>query len=331
MKEVFVTHPRDRLDGYFGDQALRALREIAEVRLNPHDRELTTSELAAFAQASAAIISYRASPGSAELFDALPRLQAFVRCAMDIRNVDVAAASRHGILVTRAGAGFVSAVAEWVIAVMIDLARHISAYVAAQRSGEPAVPRLGRELRGATLGVLGYGRVGAEVCRLAAAFGMRILASDPHRTIGDAGVVQVELPTLLGEADFVVCLAAATAHTENLMDAQAFAAMKPEAHFINAARGNLVDETALLHALEAGRLAGCAIDVGRAADQMPSARLAAHPRVIATPHIGGLTRTATEHQALQTVRQVAALFGGRLPEGAVNADSASRCGFQRAD
>ena len=108
------------------------------------------------------------------------------------------------------------------------------------------------------------------------------------------------------------------------MDAAAFAAMKPGASFINAARGNLVDEDALLDALASGRLAGCALDVGRAPDQMPSARLAAHPRVIATPHTAGLTLPAIEHQALETVEQVAALLQGRLPQGAVNAPDARR-------
>jgi D-3-phosphoglycerate dehydrogenase len=122
----------------------------------------------------------------------------------------------------------------------------------------------------------------------------------------------------------VVCLAAATEATENMMNAAAFAAMKPDAYFINASRGNLVDEDALLAALDAGTIAGCAVDVGRAPDQMPSPRVAAHPRVIASPHIGGLTPPAVEHQALETVAQVAELLQGRAPQGAVNAQQATR-------
>ena len=123
---------------------------------------------------------------------------------------------------------------------------------------------------------------------------------------------------LLGEADFVVCLAVATPETENLMDAAAFARMRHEAFFINLSRGNLVDEAALAEALDAGRIAGAAMDVGRAPDQMPSAELAKLPNVIATPHIGGLTPQAIEHQALETVRQVAAIIKGEAPIGAVN-------------
>ncbi|MGN4221462.1 NAD(P)-dependent oxidoreductase, partial [Burkholderia gladioli] len=122
----------------------------------------------------------------------------------------------------------------------------------------------------------------------------------------------------------VVCLAPANADTAQLMNAERFAAMKPGAVFVNAARGELVDEAALLAALDGGRLGGCALDVGMAADQMPSARLAAHPLVIATPHVGGLTPGAIEHQSLETVAQVEALLQGRIPAGAVNAAHATR-------
>jgi D-3-phosphoglycerate dehydrogenase len=129
---------------------------------------------------------------------------------------------------------------------------------------------------------------------------------------------------LLSASDHVVCLAPATAETENLFNANAFAQMKPGAWFINAARGNLVDEGALRHALDHGPLAGAALDVGRGPDQTPSLDLAQHPRVIATPHIGGLTPPATEHQALETVAQTRALLQGHIPPGAVNAEHASR-------
>jgi D-3-phosphoglycerate dehydrogenase len=153
---------------------------------------------------------------------------------------------------------------------------------------------------------------------------MRVIVSDPYATIDDTHVQQVGLDDLLAESDFVVCLAPATPQTANLMNAQTFASMKAGAYFINAARGELVDDAALLAALECGHLAGCALDVGRAADQMPSPELAAHPRVIATPHIGGLTPGAIEHQSMETVAQTQALFQGRMPAGAVNAAHAYR-------
>jgi D-3-phosphoglycerate dehydrogenase len=138
------------------------------------------------------------------------------------------------------------------------------------------------------------------------------------------GLTACELPELLRRADYLVCLAPANPQTEAMMDARAFAAMQPGAFFINASRGNLVDERALREALDNGHLAGAALDVGRAADQMPSPDLARHPRVIATPHIGGLTPPAIQHQALETVAQATAILRGAIPPGAVNGPDARR-------
>ena len=324
MTQVFISHPRDKLAHYYGDKAVAALRAVADVRFNPGDSELPAAELAALAQDCDIVVAYRQTPGDAALFAAMPRLLAFMRCAIDIRNIDVPAASRHGVLVTQASAGFIASVAEWTLGVMIDLSRHISTSAALYHAGRPVPPAMGRELRGATLGVIGYGQISRYLCDLALAFGMRVVVHDPYTTVDRAGLTQAELMPLLREADYVVCLAAATPATENLMNAEAFAAMRPEAYFVNASRGNLVDEAALLVALDAGRIAGCALDVGRAPDQMPSPALAAHPRVIATPHIGGLTPPAIEHQALETVAQISELLQGRVPVGAVNAADATR-------
>ncbi len=132
------------------------------------------------------------------------------------------------------------------------------------------------------------------------------------------------LDRLLSESDFVACLAMANAQTENLMDAAAFARMRPDAFFINVSRGGLVDEAALEAALREKRIAGAALDVGRAPDQMPTPALAALPNVVATPHVGGLTPPAIAAQALETVRQVEAILQGQAPHGAVNADRWTR-------
>jgi D-3-phosphoglycerate dehydrogenase len=183
---------------------------------------------------------------------------------------------------------------------------------------------MGRQLKGATLGIIGYGAIGKYLAPLGAALGMRVLVADPYQAVEHRDFSKVELATLLGESDFVVCLAVANAETENLMDTRAFARMKPTAFFVNLSRGNLVDELALMRALDEGRIAGAAMDVGRAPDQMPTPALAARADVIATPHIAGLTPEATEHQALETVRQVEELLAGRIPRGAVNAESANR-------
>src|SRR5437762_12997901 len=184
------------------------------------------------------------------------------------------------------------------------------------RAGRVPKAAMGKELRGSTLGIIGYGAIGREVSRIGKALGMRVLVNDPY--VKD--VEQTSFDELLRRSDYVVPLAVATAETENLMNAAAFAKMKPGAYFINVSRGNLVDEAALEAALDSGRLAGCAMDVGRAPDQMPTPRLAAREDVIATPHTAGLTLAAIEHQSMETVAQAAQIAKGRAPKGAVNAD-----------
>ncbi len=324
MARIFLTHPPEALANYYGDRAVAGLKALGELRLNPAGRELSTPELAAAARGCEVIVSYRQTPGDTALFAQCPDLVAFSRCAIDIRNVDVAAASRAGILVTQASAGFVAAVSEWVIGAMVDLGRRITASTEAYRAGRVPRGELGRQLRGATLGILGYGQIGVYLAELAVALGMRVLVYDPYKEVGGPTLEQRDLPGVLGDADFVVCLVVANDATEKLVGAAAFAAMKPGAYFINASRGNLVDDDALVAALESGRLAGCALDVGRAPDQMPVPAIARHPKVIATPHTAGLTAPAIEHQALETVAQVAEILHGRAPKGAVNAEHASR-------
>ena len=149
---------------------------------------------------------------------------------------------------------------------------------------------------------------------------MRVMVCDPYVS----GMQSVPLERLLAESDYVVPLAVATAETENLMDDAAFSKMKQGAFFINASRGNLVDEAALVRALDSGRIAGCALDVGRAPDQMPTPALAARADVIATPHTAGLTLPAIEHQSMETVAQAAEILKGRAPKGAVNAEHWTR-------
>lgn len=315
--KVFLSHSTLSFPGYFGERALAALREHAEVVRNMTEMEPRDEALAEAAAGCDAIIAYRGSPGSAATFEHSPRLKAFLRCAVDISTVDVAAASRHGILVTQATPGFVDAVVELGLGFMVDLARGVSRSVHDYRAGRLPEIRPGLQLSGATLGLVGYGRIARRFAELAHAMGMRVLAYDP-RTGTDP------LAEVLSVPDIVVCLALSTPETRHMMNAGAFAAMRRGSFFINLSRGELVDEAALEAALDSGHLAGAAMDVGSAPDQMPNPGLAARPDVIATPHLGGLTPAAAEHQAMDTVRQIAALAAGRWPEGAVNAERASR-------
>jgi D-3-phosphoglycerate dehydrogenase len=324
MPSVFLTHTPDMLANYYGERAVAALRDVAEVRLNETGAVLDAAALARHARGCEIVVSDRQTPGYPEFFDGAPDLVAFLRCAVDIRNVDVATASRNGVLITHATPGFMASVAEMAIGMMVDLARHVSTAVLEYRAGREAEPRMGRQLKGSTLGIIGYGAISQHLAPIALALGMQVLVSDPYKTIAEPGLRQVELDTVLSEADFVVCLAVATEETENLMDAAAFARMKRGAFFLNLSRGNLVDEAALEAALDEARLAGAAMDVGRAPDQKPSLRLAHRADVIATPHTAGLTPSAVEHQAFDTVGQVRALCAGEIPPHAVNLEHATR-------
>ena len=321
---VFLTHSPSVLANYYGPRALAALQAVAKVRCALDEEPFTVETLVAAAQDCDIIVSDRRVEGGAGLLAGLPNLVAFCRCAVDIRNIDVPAASAHGILVTQASAGFMVSVSEWIVGMMVDLGRHISPAVAQYQAGLPPRVMVGRELRGATLGIIGFGQIARYLTDLALAFGMRVCVADPFVKVQNPALRQVSMAELLAQSDFVVCLAAATPQTENLMNDAVFAAMQPTAYFINATRGNLVDEAALLRALDAGQIAGCALDVGRAPDQMPSPDLARHPRLRATPHIGGLTPSSIEHQSLETVAQVTAIVQGQIPPGAVNAAHARR-------
>jgi D-3-phosphoglycerate dehydrogenase len=324
MARILLTHAGDARAHYYGDQALARLREIGEVRLNETGAPLTSEQLIELARGCQVIVSDRATAGPSAVFERLPDLVAFVRCAVDIRNVDVGAASAAGVLVTRASPGFVDAVAELAIGLMVDLARGISDATTLYRAGLAPAVRMGRQLRGSTLGIVGYGHIGTRLAQLGIALGMRVLIDDPHVQVVEPELTQTDLGTLLVESDFVVILAAATEETENLIGAEELGWMKPGAFLINVARGNLIDEAALETALTEGRIAGCAMDVGRAPDQMPSPHLARLSNVVATPHIGGLVPQAIAHQALETTRQAAAIVNGRTPPGAVNPEHAAR-------
>lgn len=324
MATILLTHPESARRLYYGERALGGLAALGTLRVNPHDRPFSEAELIAAAAESDVIVSDRQTPGWPGVFDTLPGLVAFVRCAVDIRNVEVPAASRNGVLVTRAGPGFGPAVAEWIVGAMIGLARHSAHYIAGYAAGAVPDSRMGREIRGSAVGIVGYGTIARRLCRLLAPFEPRLLVHDPYVAVEDAGVRQVDLATLVAEADFLIPLAVATPETENLVNADLLARLKPGALLVNASRGNLMDEAAVAAALDSGRLGGLAMDVGRAADQMPSPELACRPGVLATPHIGGLTPQAIAYQADETVRQVAEIVAGRAPPGAVNAEAASR-------
>ncbi len=311
---------------YYGEEALARLREAGEVVLNETGEALGAAELIAQAAGCQVIVSDRMTPGPAAVFERLPELVAFVRCAVDIRNVDVGAASHAGVLVTRASPGFIDSVAELIVGMMVDLARGITRRDARlprrPRARGPHGPPAARQARSASSASATSAR---RLAVLGKALGMRLIVSDPYVRIAEREIRQADLGTLLVEADFVVVLAVATEETENLIGADELGWMKPTAFLINASRGNLIDEAALAAALRDGRIAGCAH--GRRPRARPDAVARARPAAERDRDApcrrpgarGGRPSGARDHAPGRRRSSP-----GKAPPGAVNPERATR-------
>ena len=274
---AFLTHNPEDLDAYYG-RALPELRALARVVFNQLDRDLTTPELIEAAKDCDVVIAHRSTPGDAAVFTELPKLLAFLRTAVDISTIDVAAASAAGVLVGHADKSFVPSTAELALALMLDLARNVSESTIDHRNGVQPPQRPGRQLRGRTAGIIGYGAIGSYLASLLRGIGMRVVVSDPKADATVDGFEQADLHELLAGSDFVLPLAPASAETENLIDAEALSTMRPGTMLVNVSRGELLDEAAVAAALDSGHLGGLAMDVGRAPDQRPSPALASRAR-----------------------------------------------------
>ncbi|MEO6652900.1 MAG: NAD(P)-dependent oxidoreductase [Ilumatobacteraceae bacterium] len=325
MITVFLTHDPEDLNAYYG-RALPELRAVADVVINPNGRDLTTAELIVAAAGCDVIVAHRSTPGEAALFASSPDLIAFLRTAVDISTVDVGAASAAGVLVARADKSFVPSTAEIALALLLDVARHVSDSTLDYRRDVEPPQRTGFQLRGRTAGMIGYGSIARYLAPVLQALGMTVIVNDPavEYAVRADGYEHIAFDALLARADVVLPLAASVPETENIIDAAAISQMRPGTVLVNVSRGELMDEDAVEAALDSGHLGGLAMDVGRAADQRPSPALARRPDVVATPHLGGLTSENADAQARSSVDQVRAIIAGEMPPRAVNPEHAER-------
>jgi D-3-phosphoglycerate dehydrogenase len=255
-----------------------------------------------------------------------PRLAVVARAGVGVDAIDVPAATDSGIVVLNTPGANTLAATEQTFALMLSLARHTPAAVASIRAGRwERKPFIGTELFGKTLGIVGLGRIGGAVAARAAAFGMTLLAADPFISKVRAetlGAELIGLDELLARADIVTLHTPLNAQTLGMIDAQKLALMRPHALIVNCARGGIIDEAALLAALDTGALAGAAIDVVAQEPPPPDgtgAALHRHPLVIATPHLGGSTDEALERIAIELAHDVASVLLGGPAAAAVNA------------
>jgi D-3-phosphoglycerate dehydrogenase / 2-oxoglutarate reductase len=242
-----------------------------------------------------------------ELLSHAPKLRVIGRAGVGVDNIDLEAATRRGVLVMNTPGGNAPSVAEHALALMLSMARSIPQLNASMHAGKwEKSGSAGAELRAKTLGLVGLGRVGAEVARRARALEMRVLAYDPYVSAERAaewGAELVPLADLLAQADYISLHTALSPATERMINAETLKQMKPGARLVNAARGELVDEAALADALRSKHLAGAALDVF-AVEPPVDSPLLQMSNVIATPHVGGSTAEAQEEVGVQIAQQV---------------------------
>ncbi|MGI6128783.1 MAG: hydroxyacid dehydrogenase [bacterium] len=306
------------------DVLLRAGHEVKVI-----DGNLGTTELIAACRGYSGLIVRSATKVTAEFMAAHPKLTVVARAGVGVDNIDVAAASKQGILVVNAPTGNTIAAAEHTIALMFALARHIPQAMDTLHRGRWERQRfLGVELTGKTLGVLGLGRVGSSVAERAQALGMRVLAYDPYITPERVTIPNVKLASFaetVQQADFLTLHLPLTDDTRGLISRETLAKMKPGVRLINAARGALIDEEALAEALKNGQVAGAALDV-LAQEPCTDSPLLSLDNVIITPHLGASTKEAQVHVAVEAAEQVVAALAGKRPQHCLNWSHVSRRG-----
>lgn len=269
-----------------------------------------------------ALVVRSETKATADIIQAGTKLQVIARAGVGLDNIDVEAATRQGVVVVNAPTGNTIAAAEHTVAMMLALARHIPQANAKLKSGAwKRSDYMGTELRGKTLGIIGLGNVGSEVARRAQAFNMRLVGYDPFVSSDYARNLAVELVTLeqlIKTSDFITLHLPLTAQTKMLLGAKELSKMKPSARIINCARGGLVDEEALVKAVEAGKVAGAAVDVF-IKEPVTDSVLFQSDKIIVTPHLGASTTEAQTSVALEVAEQVLAVLKGQPAKYAVNA------------
>lgn len=249
----------------------------------------------------------------------LPNLRVLAQCAVGYDNIDLRAASRRGVSVTNTPEVLTESTADLTWALILAVARRLKEgqEMLARRAWEGWSPTqlLGLELNGSTLGIVGAGRIGQAVGRRGVGFGMRVLYSDAETRPGfeeATGAAPTSFADLLSGADVVTVHLPSTPDTRGLFDQERFSLMKPGALFVNTARGDIVDEDALLEALDAGRLAGAGLDVFSREPRVPP-ELVDHPKVVTLPHIGSATTHTRRAMAALAVKNARAVLAGEPP------------------
>ncbi len=290
-----------------GKEILRAKAQVSD------QPGITAEDLLKVAGEYDAIIVRGRTKVIPAVFDAAPGLKVVGRAGVGVDNIDLAAAKSHNVTVVNSPLATTLAVAELAIGLMFAVSREIPRADAAMKNAKWLKKELeGVELNGKTLGVIGFGRIGSATAKRAEAMGMKIIAYDAKLTaeeIRTRGGNPVSLDELFAQSDFITLHVPLTNDTRGIINADAISKMKDGVRLICAARGGVVDEAALLDALNSGKVAAAGLDVF-ATEPPGESALAAHPHVVATPHIGAQTVEAQARAAADIATEVLAALNG---------------------
>lgn len=321
--------PRVLVADKIAQEGLDLLRaELPEAQIDVRTG-LAPEQLRAIIGEYAALIVRSATQVTADILAEAGQLKIVGRAGVGVDNIDTEAATNRGIMVVNSPTGNIVAAAEHTIAMLMALARHVPEASCSIKAGKWEKNRfMGIEVRNRVLGVIGLGKVGTEVTKRAQGLEMQVVAFDPYVSPEQArklGVTMLTLDEVLQQADFITLHTSLTSGpngTRGLISTREFGLMKPTARLINCGRGGLIDEEALLHALNEGQIAGVALDVFTQEpirDSEVLKLLLANERVVATPHLGGSTEEAQVGVATDVAEQVVAVLRGGFPRAAVNA------------
>lgn len=312
MAKVLVSDPIDRA-------GIDILSQVAQVDVKTG---LPPEELVKIIPDYDALMLRSGTKITQQVIEAGTQLKIIGRAGVGVDNIDVPAATRHGIVVVNSPEGNTIAAAEHAIAMMLSLSRQIPDANQSVKNGKWERKRfVGSEVYKKTLGVVGLGKIGSHVATVARALGMKLLAYDPFISTERAeqlGCRLVDLDLLFREADYISLHVPKTPETKNLIDADTIAKMKPTVRIINCARGGIVDEAAIVEAIEAGKIAGAALDVfeNEPLGESPLTKLGSN--TILTPHLGASTAEAQINVAIDVAEQIRDVLLGLPARSAVN-------------
>jgi D-3-phosphoglycerate dehydrogenase / 2-oxoglutarate reductase len=295
------------------DSALTLMEPVANVQNKP---DIAGDELLKALPNADAIIVRGRTKVTADVLAAAPKVKVVGRAGVGVDNIDLKAAKEKGVVVVNAPQSTTIAVAEHTLALLLSLARQVPFGDSGLRKGEWLKKKMeGFELNGKTMGVIGMGRIGASVVARASAFGVKCLGYDPllsNEEISKRGATPASLDDLLAKSDIVTVHVPLNAETRGLLNADRIAKMKKGAVIVCTARGNVIDETALLAALDSGKLAGAALDVF-AVEPVVDSPLVKHPKVVCTPHVAAQTLEAQERAARDIAEEILTVLKGGTP------------------